>query len=94
MTVSMDRDRVALIIQDMQNDAISEGGAFADSGAPHHTAEQNAIENCRRLADICRKAGVPVIHVWFVVEDGAKGVKLNAPLFVGVRENNALVRSS
>jgi gluconolactonase len=94
MTVSMDRDRVALIIQDMQNDAISEGGAFADSGAPHHAAEQNAIENCRRLADICRKAGVPVIHVWFVVEDGAKGLKLNAPLFVGVRENNALVRGS
>ena len=38
MTVSIDRDRAALIIQDMQNDAISEGGAFADSGAPQHAA--------------------------------------------------------
>ena len=93
-TISVDRDRAALIIQDMQNDAISEGGAFADSGAPHHAAEQNVVENCRRLADACRKAGVPVIHVWYVVEDGAKGLKLNAPLFEGVRESHALVKGS
>jgi gluconolactonase len=90
----LDRDRAALIIQDMQNDVIAEGGAFADSGAPRHAAAQNVVENCRRLADACRKAGVPVIHVWYLVEDGAKGLKLNAPLFDGVRESNALVRGS
>ena len=94
MTLGIDPVRVALIIQDMQNDAISVGGAFADSGSPRHAAEQNVVENCRRLADVCRKAGVPVIHVWFVVEEGAKALKLNAPLFAGVRENNALVRGS
>jgi gluconolactonase len=93
-TIGIDRDRAALIIQDMQNDAISEGGAFADSGAPRHAAEQNVVENCRRLADACRKAGVPVIHIWHVVEDGAKGLKLNAPLFEGVHESRALVRGS
>jgi hypothetical protein len=76
-TIGIDRNRAALISQNMQNDAIAEGGAFADSGAPHHAAEQNVVENCRRLADACRKAGVPVIHVWYVVEDGAKGLKLN-----------------
>src|SRR4051794_9408822 len=90
----LDRDRAALIIQDMQNDVIADGGAFADSGAPRHAAAQNVVENCRRLADACRKAGVPVIHVWYLVEDGAKGLKLNAPLFDGVRESNALVRGS
>ena len=94
MTSSIDRDRAALIIQDMQNDAISAGGAFADSGSPHHAAEQNVVENCHRLAGACRAAGVPVIHVWYVVEDGAKGLKLNAPLFEGVRENHALVKGS
>jgi gluconolactonase len=88
------RDRAALIIQDMQNDVIAEGGAFADSGAPRHAAEQNVVENCRRLADACRKAGVPVIHVWYLVEDGAKGLKLNAPLFEGVEETGALVKGS
>jgi gluconolactonase len=94
MTVDIDTGRAALIIQDMQNDAIAEGGAFADSGSPHHAAEQNVVDNCRRLARACRAAGVPVIHVWFVVEDGATGLKLNAPLFTGVQENHALVRGS
>ena len=44
------------------------------------------------LAAACRSAGVPVIHVWYIVEDGAPGLKLNAPLFQGVKEANALVR--
>ena len=93
-SVTIDRARAALIIQDMQNDVMMEGGAFADSGAPEHAKEQNAVENCRRLADVCRGAGIPVIHVWYVVEDGSRGLKVNAPLFEGVKETNALVRGS
>jgi gluconolactonase len=46
----LDTSRCALIIQDMQNDVVMEGGAFADSGSPQHCREQNAIENARRLA--------------------------------------------
>jgi len=93
-SVTIDRDRAALIIQDMQNDVMIEGGAFAESGAPEHAKEQNAVENCRRLADACRSAGIPVIHVWYVVEDGARGLKLNAPLFDGVKDTGALVKGS
>ena len=93
-SVTIDRNRAALIIQDMQNDVMMEGGAFADSGAPQHAKEQNAVENCRRLAEACRGAGIPVIHVWYVVEDGSRGLKVNAPLFEGVKEANALVRGS
>jgi gluconolactonase len=92
--VSIDRNRAALIIQDMQNDVMMEGGAFADSGAPQHAKEQNAVENCKRLADACRKAGIPVIHVWYIVEDGARGLKINAPLFEGVKSTGGLVRGS
>ena len=92
--VSIDRKRAALIIQDMQNDVISEGGAWADTGAPQHAQEQNVVENCTRLAEACRKAGIPVIHVWYVVEEGAPGLKQNAPLFEGVKSANALVRGS
>src|SRR5919204_750634 len=93
-TVTIDRNRAVLIIQDMQNDVIGEGGAFADSGAPQHTTDQGAVENCRRLADACRSAGIPVVHVWYVVEDGARGLKINAPLFEGVKDTGGLVRGS
>jgi gluconolactonase len=92
--VTLDPSRTALIIQDMQNDVIIAGGAFADSGAPEHAKAQNAVENVRRLAEACRAAGVPVIHVWYIVEPGATGLRQNAPLFQGVLEANALVRGS
>jgi gluconolactonase len=90
----LDPKRSALIIQDMQNDVIIEGGAFADSGAPAHATSQDVVANVRGLAEACRAAGVPVIHVWYIVEPGAPGLKQNAPLFQGVKESNALVRGS
>jgi gluconolactonase len=90
----LDAKRTALIVQDMQNDVIIEGGAFAESGAPEHAKEQNVVENAAKLADACRAKGVPVIHVHYIVEQGAPGLKLNAPLFEGVKETNGLVRGT
>ncbi len=92
--LNIDAARTALIIQDMQQDVISEGGAFAESGAPAHARAQNVVENSRRLADACRRKGVLVIHVWFVCEPGHPALTRNAPLFRGVKEANALVRGS
>jgi len=92
--VSLDPARTALIIQDLQNDVIGEGGAFADSGAPAHAASQNVVENVKGVAAAARAAGVPVIHVHYIVEAGAPGLKQNAPLFQGVKEANALVRGT
>ncbi|MGF1527460.1 MAG: isochorismatase family protein [Candidatus Competibacterales bacterium] len=86
--------RCALILQDMQNDVVADGGAFAASGAPDHARRQNVIANLARLAEVCRAKGVMVIHVWFVVEPGAPGLTLNAPLFEGVVDNKALVKGS
>ena len=90
----IDPNSAALVIQDLQNDVIIEGGAFADSGAPAHAIAQNVVENVKGLAAACRSAGVPVIHIWYIVEAGAPGLKQNAPLFEGVREANALVRGT
>jgi gluconolactonase len=92
--LQLDPGRCALIIQDMQNDVIIEGGAFADSGAPAHAIAQNAVANVADLAAACRSAGVPVIHVWYIVEQGAPGLRQNAPLFQGVLESNGLVRGT
>jgi gluconolactonase len=92
--VNLDPGRTALIIQDLQNDIIIEGGAFADSGAPAHATSQNVVENVKGIAAAARAAGVPVIHIHYIVEAGAPGLKLNAPLFQGVKESNALVRGT
>ena len=92
--LDLDPARSALIIQDMQNDVLSEGGAFAESGSPQHAREQNVVENIRRLAEVCRARGVMVVHVHFLVETGSPGLTLNAPLFEGLADANALVRGT
>jgi gluconolactonase len=92
--LKLEPNRCVLIVQDMQNDVIIEGGAFAESGSPQHAKEQNVVENVRNLAALCRSKGVPVVHVHYIVEEGAPGLKQNAPLFQGVKDANALVRGS
>jgi gluconolactonase len=91
---TIDPKRAALVIQDLQNDVIIDGGAFADSGAPAHATSQNVVANVAGLAETCRKTGVPVIHIWYIVDEGAPGLKQNAPLFEGVKGANALVRGT
>ncbi|HEU4378041.1 MAG TPA: isochorismatase family protein [Hyphomicrobiaceae bacterium] len=92
--LQLDASRCALIIQDMQNDVVMEGGAFASSGSPVHCREQNAIENVRRLAEHCRRRGVPVIHVWFSRRADSRDMTLNAPLFEGALDANAMVEGT
>ena len=86
--------RCVLIIQDLQNDVMIDGGAFAETGSPEHAKEQNVVENVKALAETCRSKGIPVIHVHYIVEEGAPGLKLNAPLFQGVKDTGALVRGT
>jgi gluconolactonase len=92
--LQLDPRRCAMIIQDLQNDVIMDGGAFSDSGAPGHARQQRVVDNVRRLAEVARARGVVIIHVWFVVEHGAPGVTLNAPLFEGLVDSGAMVRGS
>ena len=87
-------EKTALIIQDLQNDVITEGGAFAHSGAPAHAKSQNVVENVKALAATARRVGMVVIHVHHIVEDGGPGLTLNAPLFPGEKGANALVRGT
>ena len=90
----IDPKKSALIVQDLQNDVITEGGAFAESGAPAHATKQKVVANVKKLAAAAREKGIPVIHVWYVVDKGAPGLKQNAPLFQAVRATNGVVRGT
>jgi gluconolactonase len=84
--LELDPRRCALVIRDMQNDV-----AFASSGSPSHCRSQNSIRDIAGLANSCREKTIPVIHVWYLVEPGAPGMTLNAPLFRGIADAKALV---
>ena len=92
--LTLDASRCALLIQDLQNDVIIDGGAWAETGSAQHAKEQNVVANVAGLAAACRAKGIPVFHVWYIVEPGAPGLKLNAPLFNGVKDANAVVRGT
>jgi gluconolactonase len=96
MAVKFDPKKSALIVQDLQNDVIMPGGAFTrDNPAPaEHAKSQNVVGNVKAIAAAARAAGVPVVHVWYVVEKGAPGLKLNAPLFQAVKSTNGVVRGT
>jgi gluconolactonase len=92
----VDPKKSALLIQDLQNDVIMEGGKFVQGtpSAGAHAKSQNVVANVMRLAKAARKAGMAVIHVHYIVDPGAPGLKLNAPLFEGVKGLDAVVRGT
>ena len=92
--LTLDPKTTAMIIQDLQNDVISDGGAFAGDGGAEHAQKQNVVQNVARLAEAARNAGIPIIHVHYVVDPGAPGLKQNAGLYQAVKESNALVRGT
>ena len=48
--LTLDASRCVMLIQDMQNDVMMDGGAWADTGAPEHAKEQNVVEKMRMNA--------------------------------------------
>lgn len=96
MSIRLDPKKSALIVQDLQNDVIMPGGAFTGGDGPgpaEHARSQNVVANVKSIAAAARAAGMPVIHVWYVVDKGAPGLKLNAPLFEAVAAG-AVVRGT
>ena len=96
MALKFNPKKSALIIQDLQNDVIMPGGAFTkpDASPAEHAKKQNVVGNVKALASAARAAGMPVVHVWYIVEKGAAGLKQNAPLFQAVKATNGVVRGS
>lgn len=90
----IDPARTAMILQDLQNDVMIDGGAFAETGSPDHARAQNVVANVRRLADALRARGGMIIHVWMVLEPGAPFMAQHSALQRGIREHNALVRGT
>lgn len=92
--LSLAPGRTALLIQDLQNDVMIDGGAFASTGSPQHAKEQNVVANAVKLAEACRQSGIVVIHIWMVCEPGHPLLSQHAPLFQGLKGENALVRGT
>jgi gluconolactonase len=87
----LEPSRCALVLVDLQNDMISPGGAFADSGAVEHAAAQQVAANAARLLAAARRLGVLPVHVWTLHAAGHPQLARHAALMQGVVGLNALV---
>src|SRR5207253_784061 len=92
--VRLDPRTTALLVIDLQNDTVGEGGAFAHSGAAAFAKEHGVVEKVRSLADAFRAAGSPVIQIWHVDEPGHVDSTRNAELYRSIAEADALVRGT
>jgi nicotinamidase-related amidase len=59
--ITIDPDRTALVIIDMQRDFLEPGG-FGESLGNDVALLRRAVEPCRRLLDLARRRGLLVIH--------------------------------
>ena len=66
--VKIDPDGAALLLIDMQNDILHENGKLAASGVGvwKFAKEAGTIPNTRKMIEIARKNGIPVIYVKMV----------------------------
>jgi len=66
--VKIDPEETALLLIDMQNDALHEKGKFAASGIGvwKFAKEAGTIPNTRKMIEIARKNDIPVIYVKIV----------------------------
>ena len=84
----------ALLVVDLQNDTVGEGGAFASSGATEFFARHGVGEQAKRVLTAARSTGMPVIFVWHVDEPGHRDSTRNAKLFRDIVDADGLVRGT
>ena len=90
LNAMLEPSRCAVVTSEVQNGVLGPAALFPDLAA----AARSHVPAMVRVVDAARAAGVPVIHVWYLVEKGAPGLRQNAPLFQGVKEADALVRGT
>lgn len=93
-TLTINPNKTALLVIDLQNDTVTAGGKGEKLGAVKHAQSQRTVEHVNELLDAARSAGSPVFHNIFVVEPGAPAIGTNAPIFVSIQKGGSVVRGS
>jgi ureidoacrylate peracid hydrolase len=92
--MKFDTNKSALLIIDVQNDNLTAGGKFDQSGAVEHAVKQNIVENIKVISEKARAVGIPIFHNHFVVAKGAKGIGNRAPIFQLIAETESIVKGT
>lgn len=89
-----DETRSALLVMDFQNDLVDSRGKFGAHGAAAHVKEKKVLENVAKAIASARKRRLLVIHVAVAYRQGHPELNVQAPLFAGVKEADALIENT
>ena len=88
--MTLAREHTALVVTDMQNSFLAEGGSMAEIGLPYQEL-RTALDGTVRLVAAARDAGIPVIFTRYVyMPDYSDGGIVPTLLVPALREHNAL----
>jgi ureidoacrylate peracid hydrolase len=76
-----DKKRSALLVIDLQNDFFHDDGVHHKNGVDVK-ALRPKIPQCVRLSNFCREAGIPIIHIRYILHPDQSGKAADAGLFI------------
>ncbi len=89
--LDLNPDKAALVILHYQNDIVHPDGKIAEAYAKR-ISEAGNVKNTKAVLEVCRKKGIPVIHVRFALRPGAPEVSAKpGPLFTAFTKMGVLV---
>jgi biuret amidohydrolase len=92
--LNFDPDHAAFVILHYQNDIVNPKGKIAEPYAGR-IAKAGNVEHTKAVLDACRKRGIPVVHVTFVLRETAPEVsKKPGPLFSAFTKLGCLVEGT
>jgi len=90
----LDLAKTALLVMDFQNDIVDLKGILGSQGVAAQVQEKRAIENTARALTAARGKGMLIVHVGVAFRTGHPEIGPGAPLFLGIKEGNALVEGT
>jgi ureidoacrylate peracid hydrolase len=76
-----DKNKCALLVIDLQNDFLHDKGIYVKNGVDVKNL-QAKIPQCVRLSSFCRKIGIPIVHIRYVLHPDRNGLAADAGLFI------------
>ena len=88
--LTIDKEKTALLVMDVQNDIIHKDGKYKGFGTPAHAQARDIFVNIRKVLDKARETGMKVVHVKFGMRDFDAETKNNhTPILSAVKELRA-----
>lgn len=88
--LTLDKNKTALLVMDVQNDIIHMEGKYKNFGCPAHAKERDIFTPLKKVLEKARETDIKVVHVKFGMRDfQTETADNNTPILSAVKELKA-----